>query len=334
MASPTNMGGSPGTIKPPEAAASSPKATRLLFGPRRPCPVIDTQAVPASTTWSGHIPHCRITRGRLASNTRSAPPISCRSSARAPGSGRPKLRCSLRPFSSSKNPAGPRRAPSGLRVDSTLSTRQPASASSPPASGPAHRLVRSTTTGARPRRGRAGLSHRTDHGRGGAGVEPMAATARPRSDPCSTTSATAMAAIRLWISPQSSTGTASPTKAGTASISEGRGRLSTTQPSDARAMCANPPALLGPLRPKPVKAARCAASSKGSTLTSVPRRRVATAKASPRPRSGRARPAGDSHGGPEAGPVRCIAPDVAQALAHSSSSREAGSIASTSAKVA
>ena len=157
MASPTNIGGSPGTTRPPEAAASSPKAIRLLSGPRRPCPVIETQAVPAATTSSTQIPHCCITRGLLASSTRSAPAISSRNWPTAPGAGKSRLTRSLRPFSSAKNPAGPRRAPSGRDPDSTLSTRQPASASSPPASGPAHRLVRSTTTGSE-RRGRAGTS--------------------------------------------------------------------------------------------------------------------------------------------------------------------------------
>ena len=128
-----------------------------------------------------------------------------------------------------------------------------------------------------------------------------------------------MAAIRLRISPQSSTGTASPTRAGTASISDGRGRLSATQPSSARTICAYPPALRDPLRPNPVKADRWAANATGSTLTSAPRRPVAEASAPPRPIRGRTIPAGDTAGGPEAGPVRCIAPDDAQIRAHSSS---------------
>ena len=135
------------TASPPAIAASSPKATQSRAGPERPWPVIDAHTLgpPVVRSVTASIPICSRARGREASMTTSAE--ARRSpSARTPARDR-RSRATLRfrPFRRSKTASGPARAPSGRVVDSTLMTSAPASASSAPQSGPAHKELRSST---------------------------------------------------------------------------------------------------------------------------------------------------------------------------------------------
>ena len=160
-------------------------------------------------------------------------------------------------------------------------------------------------------------------------MAPTTATARPSSAAESTTSSPLIEARRPSIAGQSRVASGAPTRAGSMSISDARGRFNAAHPSLARTICAYPPTLLEPRRAKPANAARCAASPAGSTVTWRPRRRVAAASASPRPARGRTIPAGTNDGAPDAGPVRYITPDEAQTLAQRSSSTAAIGHAST-----
>ena len=157
----------------------------------------------------------------------------------------------LRALSRSKNAAGPRRAPSGRRVDSTLITSIPARASSCPHNGPAHSEERSTTR--TPRSDAVG-------GAGADGVaitalrsslrSPSAATARPSSAAESTSCAAGRCATAAA---RSDHGSPSPRRQPTRATVRGRRRRGSATASQLSAVGSRrvePPQLTSPRTPE------------------------------------------------------------------------------------
>ena len=186
----------------------------------------------------------------------------------------------FRPFNRSKKAAGPRRAPSGRDVDSTLITSARSPARRSPQSGPAHSAERSTTR--RPERSRRGAGPSgTGTTPGRFPASPTRATGRP--------SQAARADELVGLSGGHGTLDGGPHGGGTrrrvgrvrATPAPGpcpRGAAATpaTNPDRARNSRQLPPQLVAPRRHSPMSAARSPRRASGW--------RPAKGRATPRPR--------------------------------------------------
>ena len=318
---------------PPATAASSPKAILSAPIPDRPYPVSETHTLvrPAVMISAGMTPRWRSARGREPSITTSAAASTRRSAARP--STEPKSRATLScpPCSKSKKAAGPRRAPSGRSMLSTLMTRAPPSPRTWPHNGPAQSDERSATTRSPMRGGGSiGPEYGTANVAGPPGLgSASSARARPRSAPRSTRSRRGRSATNRARSDQSSSsafhrpGSASSnlrcvqpasvsSQAGSDATSSGRTRATASQPSPTGNKRVDPPQLVCPRRASPPMAARSPNMASGSTSTSEPRSRLSAAMIRPRPSTATVTSVGANRGS-SGQPVNAIAPDAAHA---------------------
>ena len=216
----------------------------------------------------------------------------------------------------SKKAVGPSRAPSGLAVDSTLITVAPADARSEPHKGPAHRLLRSTTTRSVKARGRV-VPATEVRPTGVAAVNPArgsTATGRPTRTARSTSASAVEAAAAAAASPQIDVGgSASSSHAGTSAMSSARANETATQSSPTGRSRDEPPQLTSPPLCRPAMAARSPRRARGSMASVPPSRRAADRIRAATAKSPGTRSAGGPSGAAPGQPVRAMAPLSAQA---------------------
>ena len=211
-------------------------------------------------------------RGRLDSITTSAARTRACKASRPARVSRSSDTEALAALSRSKNSAGPRRAPSGRRADSTLITSIPARASNCPHNGPAQSDERSTTRTPRSVAvGGAGADCGGDHGT--AIVAALAERADRQAELGGVVDELHRRALRHRRGDVGPRVVVSRRRRSTPAGVRGRrrrGSATATQPSAVGSSRVEPPQLTSPLRRRPASAARSPSSAGPSTATASP----------------------------------------------------------------
>ena len=282
------------------------------------------QTVPSATYCSASMPSCRRARGLDASRTTLARRAGGAAPRRRPASRSPGPRTGARRAAGRRTrgcPPGHHRRP---RL-STFTTHAPTSPSRCAHSGPAHSEVRSTTSG-RARWSSRGspAAQRTGGRRAGTGPGGTGTAGKPSSRPRETAAPSSCPASQVETASHGSPARSLPTSAGSRSMSSGRASDRPSQPSAARRAWKAPPTDQGARRDRPASAARSprrrgpgSRTPGGRRAASSPRvrARVSRSNTASVPARALAGAPGARAGGPSAGPVKAMAPDLAQSAA-------------------